>query len=630
MMQARARVAAVVVVAGLVALGCTGTLEGEPGGSAGVTNGNTGGSAPVGGSSGAGAQAGTASGNGGSSSGGSGSTASGGSGGSSGASGASGAPGEPAYLPAGIRRLTNEEYFASVRALLGVNELPAGISFPPDSRQAGFTRNREQRVDPVLVKQLDTAAQALADGARPNYPALTGCASGGEACAQSFIGAWGQKAYRRALTAEESSGLLELYQTAVNGGTHEDGIALVIRAMLQSSAFLYLTELGDGTAAAGDAFTLTPRELATSLAYYITAEPPPEALLSDADRGSVTVANADASRGVTSAVGTELPFTEAEALGVWARRLLADAEPAARRSIVRLVKEWLGVDRILETGKDTTAYPVFTDDYRKSLSQETTEFVNEIITNEGADLGMLLSADWSMVNATLARDDAYDLEGFPANTPGFVRLSLDSGLGTGMRRGILNQGAFLAVHAHASESAPILRGAALLRHIACADLGPVPDLSGVKPPDPPNPSATTRQRYDVHAESAKCAGCHAPIDALGFSFEHFDGAGIYRAQEGTLEVDSQTTVPDLGIGVSGEFADSGELALALAASPEVRACFARHLFRHASTLSSEAVRPSEDSFVSEWSENPEAEAGHMIESIVAYATSPLFAHRRAP
>src|SRR5687767_2571010 len=233
MMQARARVAAVVVVAGLVALGCTGTIEGGPGGSAGVTNANTGGSAPVGGGSGhAGAQGGTASGNGGSSSGGTGGTASGGSSGSSGASGASGAPGEPAYLPAGIRRLTNEEYRASVQALLGVSELPAGVSFPPDTRQAGFTRNREQRVDPVLVKQLDTAAQALADGARPNYAALTGCSSG-EACAASFISAWGKKAYRRALTAEESSGLLELYETAVNGGTHEDGIALVIRAMLQ-------------------------------------------------------------------------------------------------------------------------------------------------------------------------------------------------------------------------------------------------------------------------------------------------------------------------------------------------------------------------------------------------------------
>jgi hypothetical protein len=629
MVQARACVSAV-VVAGLVALGCTGTIEGTPGGSAGVTNANTGGSAQVGGSSGnAGAQGGTVSGNGGSSSGGSGGTASGGSSGSSGASGASGASGEPAYLPAGIRRLTNEEYRTSVQALLGVSELPAGISFPPDTRQAGFTRNREQRVDPVLVKQLDTAAQALADGARPNYSALTGCASG-EACAASFISDWGQKAYRRALTAEEASGLLELYKTAVNGGTHEDGIALVIRAILQSTAFLYLTELGDGTAAAGDAFTLTPRELATSLAYYITAEPPPEALLSDADRGSVTVADADVSRGVTNAVGTELPFTEAAALGVWARRLLADAEPAARRSIVRLVKEWLGVDRILETGKDTTVYRVFTDDFRQALSQETTEFVSEIITNEGADLGMLLGADWSMVNAKLASDEAYDLDGFPANAQGFVRLSLDSGPGTGMRRGILNQGAFLAVHAHASESAPILRGAALLRHIACADLGPVPDLSGVKPPDPPNPSATTRQRYDVHAASAKCAGCHAPIDALGFSFEHFDGAGIYRLKEAALDVDSQTTVPELGIGVSGDFADSGELALALAASPEVRACFARHLFRHASTLSSEAVRPSEDSFVSEWSANPEAEAGHMIESIVAYATSPLFAHRRAP
>jgi hypothetical protein len=479
----------------------------------------------------------------------------------------------------------------------------------------------------VLVKQLDAAAQALADAARPSFATLTGCESG-EACAATFIDTWGKKAFRRAVTPDEAAGLLELYRTGVNGGSHEDGIALVIRTVLQAPGFLYLTELGDGSAPAGEDFTLTPRELAASLAFYITAEPPPERLLEDADRGSVTVDAADASRGVTSAIGGELAFSEPEALGVWARRLLADADPAARRAVVRLVGEWLGVDRILETGKDSTVYDRFTDAYRTSLAGETRAFVNEIITNEGANVGELLGASWSMVDSTLA--SAYDLEGFPSNAQGFVRLSLDSGPGAGKRRGILNQGAFLAVYAHASESAPILRGAEVLKRITCLDPGSPPDLSDVKPPDPPNPDATTRQRYDVHSGVSKCAGCHAPIDAIGFSFERFDGAGFYRETEGTLPVDSQTTLPDLGIGVSGDFAHSGELAAALAENPAVRACFARHLFRNAATLSGDAVKASEDWFMSEWLANPEAEAGHVIESIVAYATSPLFAHRRAP
>jgi hypothetical protein len=86
----------------------------------------------------------------------------------------------------------------------------------------------------------------------------------------------------------------------------------------------------------------------------------------------------------------------------------------------------------------------------------------------------------------------------------------------------------------------------------------------------------------------------------------------------------------MGMGVAGDFAHSGDLAVALAGSPAVRACFARHLFRNASTLSGPAVQASEDSFVNEWSANPEAEAGQLVESIVAYATSPIFAHRRAP
>ncbi|HEY3496784.1 MAG TPA: DUF1587 domain-containing protein, partial [Polyangiaceae bacterium] len=93
-----------------------------------------------------------------------------------------------ALLPARIRRLTNEEYAWSVRALLN-DEPPLEINFPPDSRQDGFTRNDTQRVDAVLAKQLDASAQILASRAKERAGELTGCGEtdGSEACAQTFI-----------------------------------------------------------------------------------------------------------------------------------------------------------------------------------------------------------------------------------------------------------------------------------------------------------------------------------------------------------------------------------------------------------------------------------------------------------
>src|SRR5204863_10161010 len=126
--------------------------------------------------------------------------------GGSGTGGAIGSGGSVAMasdaLPARIRRLSNAEYDASVRALLGTTSSPSkDFSFPPDAKQgpsnspagAAFTVNDAQRVDPVLADKLDTAAQAVVAEARTNgklagfYPCADASATGGEACAKSFI-----------------------------------------------------------------------------------------------------------------------------------------------------------------------------------------------------------------------------------------------------------------------------------------------------------------------------------------------------------------------------------------------------------------------------------------------------------
>jgi hypothetical protein len=637
MVRSRPRFAASLAVAGLALSACTNTVTGSgPGaGTGAVSAGGTGtGSGGKGGASSGGSSTG---GTGGTThaTGGSSAMSAGGSSGSSGggSSGSSSSGGDAAYLPAGIRRLTNDEYLASVKALLPGATIPTNVAFPPDSRQDGFTRNRDQRVDPVLVKQLDAAAQAIVDSVKPSFSTLAPCSdpNGSDGCAQSFIAGFGKSAYRRELTSDEASGLLAIYETGVSGGTYADGIALVIRTVLQSAGFLYVTELGDGSAATGESFELTPRELATELSYYLTAQPANGTLLADADAGHVTVADDDASIGVTTPVGTLLDFATPEALGVEARRLIYHGGSAAQSAVVRLLEEWVGVDRIVDTGKDTTAYPNFDDDYRTSLGLETLNFASQVVKT-GGGVSDLLGADWTMANAKLAGASYYDLQAFPAGHSAlddFVQVSVAST----KRRGILNQGAFLSVYAHASESAPVLRGVAVLKRILCIDPGPPADLSKVKPPDPPNDNETTRQRYDQHAQNSACAGCHAPIDAIGFAFEDFDGAGNYRTSEGSnhLAVDSTTAISaDLGLGVSGNFADSGELAVALSQSAEVRTCFARHLFRNAATQSGDGVQASEDAFVAEWGANPDAAAGKFIDSLVAFATSSVFSHRRAP
>jgi hypothetical protein len=503
-------------------------------------------------------------------------------------------------LPAGIRRLTNEEFAASVFALLGV-ALPPDISLPPDARQDGFTRNAAQRVDPVLAKQLDAIAQTLAANARPQLQTLAPCttAAGSDECASSFIASFGAKAYRRPLDAAEADALLGLYQVGFTDGSYEEGIELVIRGVLQSAGFLYITELGDGTAS--DPIALTPRELATSLSYLVTAQPPTDAFIARAEDGE---------------------FSTPEGRAQGALDLLGTNEPA-RATVLRTVREWLGVDRIVDTGKDLSAYPLWNDDVRTSMIGELRAFIDAVVSSRGT-VGELLGADWTMVDPTLA--SLYGVT-FPGGD-GFQRVSL---AGTG-RRGILNHGAFLSVYAHASESAPVFRGVALLDRIVCQP-PESPTSTNMEIPAPPQPDATntTRERFEaIHSTDPWCAGCHSSIDALGFSFEHFDGMGMYRERENGKLVNAATTVTtDMGMDFSGDFANSDELALSLSQSAVARACFARHLFRSSAAMSGPAVQASEDAFVEAWRANPAAEPGVVVEAILAYAASPLFAYRRA-
>jgi hypothetical protein len=251
---------------GALAIGCSAQLHG---------NGKSGGS---GASTGAGAT---------------GATAGLGSGGSglvtgSGGTGAIAGPGE-VTLPDGtkifpmyqrIRRLTIAEYENSVNAVVH-NTTPVSSGFTPDSRQQGFTVNDAQQVDSVLAKQVSAAADTLAAQVVAQLNTFAPCAdptTQADQCATTFIQSFAQKAYRRPVEADEVTALMTLFHSGSTGGTYADGIQQVARGVLQAASFLYLTEIGDPTTAAGQAIKLTPYEIAAELSYMFTASPPDDPL----------------------------------------------------------------------------------------------------------------------------------------------------------------------------------------------------------------------------------------------------------------------------------------------------------------------------------------------------------------
>lgn len=496
-------------------------------------------------------------------------------------------------IPARIRRLANAEYDRTVAVLLGTNMRPA-VGFAPDARQGGFTVNADQRVDGLYADQLKVSAETLAHQAvTERLSNLVPCASSSanEACATTFIETFGRRAFRRPLTADEKSGLLEVFRAGSDGATFAEGIELVITAVLQAPAFLYLTEIGSADAtASGKLVTLTHHEVAAQLAYLLTGGPPDDTLGSAANAGGLGGAK-----------------ERAEA----ARRLLTEAN--ARGQTRRLLNEWLGIDTLTSTDKDAAIYPRFRD-LRPAMLEETGSFVDEVLWRADGSLRLLLTADFTVAQPAVA--SLYGLGG-----GGSDRLSLESV----RRRGILHHASFLSVHAHADGSAPVIRGAVIRRKLFCQNLVVPTDPNVVIVFPPPDPTRTTRQRYEAHVNNAVCASCHALIDPMGFAFEKFDGIGAPRTMENGKPID--TTGKLAGTDVDGDLGDSMDLVMRLGSSAQVRNCFARNVLRFGSAQTSEGV---ERAFLDIVAALPVGEQDKLVELLVAFAQSDLFVTRRVP
>lgn len=503
-------------------------------------------------------------------------------------------------LPARIRRLSNAEFDTSVKALLGVDS-KFGASFTPDTRQDGFTRNDAQRVDPVFITQLDAAAKQLAESAMPQLNALAPCAdalNGGEACAQKFLMSFATRAYRRPATARELEALLNVYRAGAEGATYADGIQTAIQAVLESPGFLYVTELGDTPLA--PRAQLSEYEIAASLAYLLTGSPPDDALIQAAAMGQLHT--------------PELRKQQAQ------RLLMTDA---ASKQVTRMVEEWLGIDRILETAKDSAVYPEFAG-LRDAMKVEADRFVSEVMWKNAGNVSELLSADWTPADDSLARMylNLGSNDQLPQRVDGHLPLT------SVRRRGILNQGAFLSVYAHANETAPVLRGVAVLRRLACFNVPPPTSLNVNIVPPVPDASKTTRERFAIHSKDAACAGCHTQIDAIGFTFEGLDGMGRARTMENNKPIDSATTVKG-GFSFDGSYPDAAALAMQLAGSQELRTCFATHLFRNSAARNTE-TEAVEKAFLDQVAALPQSSQGKFADVLLAFVSSDLFIQRSAP
>lgn len=491
-------------------------------------------------------------------------------------------------LPARVRRLSNVEYERAASHLLGI-PVALGDRLPPDVRQEGFTRNADQTIAPAHAKQLARIAEELsAQAVDQRLGELAPCfETGSPHCRDRFIEKSARRAFRRNPTRDERVALSRVFEAGRSKGGFRGGVELTLNALLQAPSLLYVSEVGEPTTRQ-HVNRLTPLQTASVLAFTVSGGPPDDELLQAAERGDLETARAREYQ---------------------ARRLLAKHD--TRLHFRRFVLEWLEVDRIEETAKNAELHPRYERTKGRMLA-ETEAFVDEVMVHYGASLEALLTAGFASVDPTMAR--YYDLDAWGP------RVSLD---GTG-RIGLLQQASFLAAHAHEDSTSPVKRGDFVMRKLLCTTL-PRPQELQIEVTIPaPDPHQTTRERFGAHVTNESCQSCHAPIDALGFTFENFDGAGRERRTENEKPISTSSDFEYEGN--HERFTDSVALSRWLARNPTVHECFARHAFRYFSAQSDAAP---EKSFIEVTRRLPAGLRDNVTEMLIAYVRSDLFVLRKA-
>jgi uncharacterized protein DUF1588/uncharacterized protein DUF1592/uncharacterized protein DUF1595/uncharacterized protein DUF1587 len=451
--------------------------------------------------------------------------------------------------PRVVRRMTSREFTTSIRTVFGLSASDwAGPTLPPDpAGRNGFTNNVDRLiVDDSYAEQLLITAKDIAEvvSTDPHVSQIAPCSNtGGVECARSFLDSYGRRLWHRPLTDEEKGRYLELFDSvASNNGLFTDWIFWATVGLVQSPNFVYRVELGNPD---GGGYKLDGYEIATALAYNLTGGPPDDALLDLA-----------ASGGLDSQAGIEAA----------ARSLALDdsgnARPAFRELFLRFTDQWLSLSSLANLQKSPELFPGFGPEVASAMKRETEDYIASIVFDQQGNLADLLTTPETYLNGTLA--DYYGYGPAGTGNGGNVQVERPEGWGVG----ILTQGSVLSVNANNVSTSPTKRGKLVRERMLCYDMPPPPPVVGDI--QPPNPNQTTRQRYEEHTSNEACSGCHALMDSIGFSLEHLDAAGRYRATEGSFEIDDSGAINgfDHDILIQGPT----ELASELAALPETSAC----------------------------------------------------------
>jgi len=322
-----------------------------------------------------------------------------------------------------------------------------------------------------------------------------------------------RRAYRRPVTGDDISTLLEFYENGRTDRGFEGGIQSAVERMLVSFNFLLRLENEPLNARPGTVYRLTDIDLASRVSFFLWNSIPDDELLNVAIAGRLN---------------------DPVVLEQQVRRMLRD--PRSRALVDSFGSQWLGVRKASSHLPNPDIFPEFDENLRNAFLQETSLFLDSQLRADRSIVD-LISADYSFLNERLAQH--YGVPGVQGER--FRKVTFTDGV----RGGLLGQGGILMVTSYPDRTAPVLRGVWVLDNL----LGMPP------PPPPPNiPDLESRgadgrvigirEQMEVHRKNPACSVCHVRMDPVGFSMENFDAIGRWRTRSDGLDVDANAVFAD--------------------------------------------------------------------------------------
>lgn len=371
-------------------------------------------------------------------------------------------------------------------------------SFPPDDSSVGYERGTS--VSKAWDQATTRAALEVADEtvAHLNVLAKTkNDASDRKEQVSKFCERFAATAFRRPLTEEQRKFFVD--RPLASTSDLENAVKRVVILVMKSPRFLYLG-LDDEKAVEYDS--------AARLSFALWDSLPDTELTQAAAAGRL---------GTPELVEQQI------------QRMLPDLRTKAK--LRSFFHHWLEMEEAEDISKDTQLFPDFDELLLSDLRTSLDVFLEEIVWSDASDYRQILVADYLFLNERLAK--FYGVE-FAGGT-GFQKVAFDPR----QRAGVVTHPYLLSAFAYHKSSSPIHRGVFLTRNVLGRSLKPPPMaiqfMDGTF-----DPSLTMREKVSELTRPMACQGCHAVINPLGFSLEHYDAVGRYRTTDKQKPIDASS------------------------------------------------------------------------------------------